>query len=55
MPKKLVVVLASGEEIDLSGLPPADVVAALRDRGVTAADIRETRHYIDPAAIGSAR
>ena len=42
----VVVILASGEEIDISDLAPAAAVQLLRDRQITTADIRETRHLI---------
>ena len=42
----LVVILADGEEIDISDLSPAAAVQVLRDRQITPADIRETRHMI---------
>jgi hypothetical protein len=42
----IVVILASGEEIDISDLSPAAAVQLLRDRQITPADIRETRHMI---------
>lgn len=50
----VVVILESGEEIDISDLSPAAAVQLLRDRQITPADIRETRHVIRGLAIAPA-
>jgi hypothetical protein len=47
----IVVILASGEQIDISDLSPAAAVQLLRDRQITPADIRETRHTIRGVTI----
>ena len=47
----IVVILATGDEIDISDLSPAAAVQLLRDRQITPADIRETRHTIRTGAI----
>lgn len=51
MKGRVVVILASGEQIDISDLSPAAAVQLLRDRQITSADIRETRHMIGRVAI----
>jgi len=50
----IVVILASGEQIDISDMSPAAAVQLLRDRQITPADIRETRHTIRDVAIAPA-
>jgi len=50
----VVVILASGERIDISDLSPAAAVQLLRDRQITPADIRETRHTIRKGEIAPA-
>jgi hypothetical protein len=39
--------LRDGTILDLTGKTVGDAIALIRARGITALDIRETRHFVD--------